>query len=120
MTTAYQNTLILVFFNINVFLLPVISSAHSEWPAKTSLYSESKGTFRVEIETNLEDLLINIKQKYADDNELIFSENYEKLRDLDSNRLKKMFLSVSDKFFNSIYIRFDKNQLNYLSVQSIL
>jgi hypothetical protein len=78
----YKNTLILVFFNINVFLLPVISSAHSEWPSKTSLYSEYRGTFRVEIETNLEDLLINIKQKYADDNELIFSENYEKLRNI--------------------------------------
>ena len=45
MTSFYQNTLILVFFNVNVFLLPVISTAHSEWPAKTSLYSESKGTF---------------------------------------------------------------------------
>jgi len=108
MISVYQNALILVFFNINVFLLPVISSSHSEWPSKTSLYSESKGTFRVEIETNLEELLINIKDKYADDNELIFSENYEKLRSLDSNRLKKIFLSVSDKFLNSVDIRFDR------------
>jgi hydrogenase/urease accessory protein HupE len=114
----YKNTLILVFFNINVFLLPVISSAHSEWPSKTSLYSEYRGTFRVEIETNLEDLLINIKQKYADDNELIFSENYEKLRNLDSNRLKKILLSVSDKFLNSIDIRFDRKSAK-LSIRSI-
>ena len=118
MTTFYPNTLILVLFNINVFLLPVLSSVHSEWPAKTSLYSESKGTFRFEIETNLEDLLINIKQKYADDNELIFSENYEKLRNLDSNRLKKIFLSVSDKFLNSIDIRFDRKSAK-LSIRSI-
>ena len=101
-----------------MFLLPGIPSAHSEWPAKTSLYSESKGTFRVEIETNLEDLLINIKQKYADDNELIFSENYEKLRNLDSNRLKKIFLSVSDKFLDSIDIRFDRKSAK-LSVRTI-
>ena len=114
----YKNTLILVLFNINVFLLPVISSAHSEWASKTSLYSESKGIFRVEIETNLEDLLINIKQKYAEDNELIFAENYEKLRNLDSSRLKKIFLSVSDKFLNSIDIRFDKKSAK-LSVRSI-
>ena len=92
----HKNILILLLFSIYVFLLPVISSTHSEWPAKTSLYSESKDTFSVEIETNLEDLLINIKQKYTDDNELIFSGNYEKLRNLDSNRLKKLFLSVSE------------------------
>ena len=118
MTSFYQNTLILVFFNVNVFLLPIISTAHSEWPAKTSLYSESKGTFRVEIETNLEDLLINIKQKFADDNEIILSENYEKLRNLDSKRLKKIFLSVSDKFLNSIDIRFDRKSAK-LSIRSI-
>ena len=115
MISAYQNNYhyfkniyILVFVNINIFLLPLVSSAHSEWPSKTSLYSESKGTIRVEIETNLEDLLINIKHKYADDNELIFSENYEKLRNLDSNRLKRIFFSVSEKFLNSIEIRFDR------------
>lgn len=118
MTSVYQNTLILVFFIVNVFLLPVISSAHSEWPSKTSLYSESKGTFRVEIETNLEDLLINIKQKYADDNELLFTENYEKLRNLDSNRLKRIFLSVSDKFLSSIDVRFDRKSAK-LSVRTI-
>ena len=125
MISAYQNNYhyfkniyILVFFNINIFLLPLVSSAHSEWPSKTSLYSESKGTIRVEIETNLEDLLINIKHKYADDNELIFSENYEKLRNLDSNRLKRIFFSVSDKFLNSIEIRFDRKS-SKLSIRSI-
>jgi len=94
----YKNTLILLFLNINVFLLPVISSAHSEWPAKTSIYSESKGTFRVEIETNLENLLIDLKNISADDNDLIFTENYKELRNLAENQLKAIFLSVSTKF----------------------
>ena len=104
----YKYTLILLFLNINVFLLPVISSAHAEWPAKTSIYSESKGTFRVEIETNLENLLIDIKNISADDNDLIFTENYKELRNLAANQLKDIFLSVSTKFLNSIDIRFDK------------
>jgi len=104
----YKKTLILLFLNINVFFLPIISSAHSEWPAKTSLFSESKGTFRVEIETNLENLLVDIKNKYADDNNFLFAENYKELRSLKANRLKEIFLSVSTKFLNSIDIRFDK------------
>ena len=61
-----KKTILIYFLNINFFLLPLISLAHSEKPSKTSLYSESAGVFRVEIETNLEKILIQIKNKYAD------------------------------------------------------
>ncbi len=63
-----KKTILIYFLNIILFLLPVISSAHSEKPYKTSLSSESEGVLRVEIETNLEKILIQIKQKYADEN----------------------------------------------------
>ena len=102
-----KKTILIYFLNINLFLLPVISSAHSEKPSKTSLYSESAGVFRVEIETNLEKILIQIKQKYANENELFFSENYENLRKLDPNKLKSIFFSVSKKFLNSTDLFFD-------------
>ena len=63
-----KKTILIYFLNLNLFLLPVISSAHSEKPSKTSLFSESAGVFRVEIETNLEKILIQIKQKYVNEN----------------------------------------------------
>ena len=89
-----KKTILIYFLNIIYFLLPLISSAHSEKSSKTSLYSESPGVFRVEIETNLEKILIQIKKKYADEKELLFSENYENLRKLEPNKLKRVFLML--------------------------
>ena len=102
-----KKTILIYFLNIISFLLPLISSAHSEKSSKTSLYSESPGVFRVEIETNLEKILIQIKQKYADEKEFFFSENYENLRELEPNKLKTVFFSVSKKFLNSTDLIFD-------------
>ena len=112
------HTLRFLFVSINILLLPVLSSAHSERPAKTSLYSESPGIIRAEIETNLEALLIKIKHKYATDNELIFSGKYEILRGLDSNQLKQIFLGVSSKFLDATDILFDGKSAK-LSIRSI-
>ena len=113
-----KKTILIYFLNLNLFLLPVISSAHSEKPSKTSLYSESAGVFRVEIETNLEKILIQIKQKYADENELFFPKNYENLRKLDPNKLKSIFFSVSKKFLNSTNLFFDGKSA-HLSLRTV-
>ena len=107
MNILCKKTILIYILNINFFLLPLISSAHSEKPSKTSLYSESAGVFRVEIETNLEKILIQIKKKYADEKELLFSENFENLRELEPNKLKTVFFSVSKKFLNSTDLIFD-------------
>ncbi len=54
MNILCKKTILIYILNINFFLLPLISSAHSEKPSKTSLYSESAGVFRVEIENDYE------------------------------------------------------------------